>query len=328
MHYLINKKMHGYLFTVIFILFSFIISGCQKKPEQSITVGTNIWAGYEPAYIASALNLYGNADIHMRQFPSATEVLRAFRNDTIDVAALTLDEALLLKQRGMAIKIIMVADISNGADAILTRPQFNNLRDLAGKNIGVEDSALGAYVLARATQIHHIEADSFQQINITADEAVSTYKSGKVDAVVAFEPFRSQLIALGAREIFTSKEIPNEIIDVLVVRQEFARNNPVVIKKLIEGWQKAVDVLNNDQETAYKIIGARQNLSLDQVRESYEGLKIPTIKENYALLGKNGGIAQSSKKLIPFLEGRNGIEMKLDIGDVVTSEFLPVPQDD
>lgn len=89
---------------VCFCAYSMLISalmlGCDSGQTNSIRVGTNAWPGYESGYLAEAKQLYGAAKIRMRQFSSATEVLRAFRNETIDVAALTLDETLLLAQEG------------------------------------------------------------------------------------------------------------------------------------------------------------------------------------------------------------------------------------
>ena len=78
------------------LLVCIALSGCKKSADVPVTIGTNIWLGYEPGYIAKDLNLYGVTDVTLRQLPSATEVLRAFRNESIDVAALTLDEALMI----------------------------------------------------------------------------------------------------------------------------------------------------------------------------------------------------------------------------------------
>ena len=73
------------------------LAGCEKPADVPVAIGTNIWPGYEPGYIAKDNKLYGVTDVSLRQFPSATEVLRAFRNQSVDVAALTLDEALMLR---------------------------------------------------------------------------------------------------------------------------------------------------------------------------------------------------------------------------------------
>jgi NitT/TauT family transport system substrate-binding protein len=46
------------------------------------------------------------------------------------------------------------------------------------------------------------------------------YAAGEIDAAVTFEPMRSRLKAAGARVVFSSASLPNEILDVLVIRQE------------------------------------------------------------------------------------------------------------
>ena len=198
------------------------LAGCEKPADVPVAIGTNIWPGYEPGYIAKDNKLYGVTDVSLRQFPSATEVLRAFRNQSVDFAALTLDEALMLRQSGIAIKIFLITDISNGADAIIAKPDIASVQGLSGKKVGVENSALGAYVLGRALQQHGLSDRDIRQVSITVDETVEAFTKNRVDAVVTFEPFKSQLLRGEARQIFDSREIPDEIIDVLVVREDFA----------------------------------------------------------------------------------------------------------
>ena len=52
-------------------------------------------------------------------YPSATEVISAFRNHSLEAASLTLDEALQLIDSGLPIKVVLIHDVSDGADVIL-----------------------------------------------------------------------------------------------------------------------------------------------------------------------------------------------------------------
>lgn len=55
---------------------------------------------------------------------------------------------------------------------------------------------------------------------LEVDEHEGAFGSGKVDAVVTFEPVRSRLLARGAVQIFDRRQIPGEIIHVLVMRTD------------------------------------------------------------------------------------------------------------
>ena len=84
-------------------------------------IGTNVWPGYEPLYLARELGYFDDQPIHLVEHAAATEVIRAFRNGTIDAAALTLDEVLLLAQHGQNPRIVLVMDFSQGGDTLIVQ---------------------------------------------------------------------------------------------------------------------------------------------------------------------------------------------------------------
>lgn len=300
------------------------LAGCRSAPEGPVAIGTNTWIGYEPGYVAEMKGLFGEAEVNLRQFQSASETLRAFRNQSIDVAAVTLDEALMLAQRGTQLRIILVTDISHGADAILARPEIRRMTDLKGRRIGVEDSTLGAYVLARAMQMHGLDETAVRQVPLTVDEAAEVYRQGKVDAVVTFEPYKTQLLNLGAVKVFDSSEIPEEIVDVLIVREEFARDHPNALRSVVAGWLTATQLVNRRDPAALSGIAKRLGLSHAQLVTALQELRIPTAVQNLELLDNSGGqIAVTARKLQPLLEKRNGIRFRVSTASLVTTEFLP-----
>jgi len=306
------------------LISTFALSACSEAPEAPVIIGTNIWPGYEPGYLAEQRKLYGEADVSLRQFRSATEALRAFRNQSIDVAAVTLDEALMLAHSGIALQLILVTDISNGGDAIMARPDIASVKGLAGKRVGVENSALGDYVLGRAMQLNGLDDAEFQQITLTADETVELYRRKEIVAVVTFEPFKSRLAALGAKKIFDSTEIPNEIVDVLVVRSEFAKANPNALKAVVAGWIAATELINRRDPAALAQVAKRLELSTDELRTVLQQLKLPSLAENRTLLtASTGPLAEAGRKMVPMLEQRNRIHLETNPADLLTSAFLP-----
>lgn len=300
------------------------LPGCSNTPQNPVAVGTNIWVGYEPGYLAEREGLFGDATVNLRQYQSATQVLRAFRNKAIDVAALTLDEALMLHHSGIPIRIFLVTDISAGADAIMAKPEITSVRDLAGKRVGVENSALGEYMLARALQLHGVKESDVHEVSLTADQTVDYYRTGKVDAVVTFEPFKSKLYQAGARKVFDSREIPDEVVDVLVAREDFAAENPEAVKAIASGWLAAVEIVNRRNPKAIAEMADRLGLSADDVEHALADLDIPNGKENNRLLsGEASQVARAAQKLLPMLEQRARTRINFVPREVVTAEFLP-----
>jgi len=256
--------------------------------DTTIRVGTNIWPGYEPLYLARELNYFDNKSVRLVEYPSATEVLRAFRNKALEAAALTLDEVLTLNEAKVPVKIILILDISHGGDVILAHSEVADFKALKGKRIAVESGALGAYMITRALEVNGMNLDDVTIVHLDVDAHEEAYINGRVDAAVTFEPTRTRLLSKGAHEIFSSREIPGEIVDVLVVHKDLVSlDNRENAKKLVKGWFKALAYLRNNHQSASEIIARRLKISPSEAIASFDGLQLPTIEENQQMLGGN-----------------------------------------
>jgi len=72
-----------------------------------LRVGTNVWPGFEGFYLARDLGYFDDTPVQMVEFGSSSEVLRAYRNGDLEVAALTLDETLLLAETNPQVRIVL-----------------------------------------------------------------------------------------------------------------------------------------------------------------------------------------------------------------------------
>ncbi|MBF0565266.1 MAG: ABC transporter substrate-binding protein [Nitrospirae bacterium] len=263
--------------------------GCTQD-AQPLRVGTNIWPGYEPLYLARELNYFDNnldKNIVVVEYSSASDVIRGFRYNAIDAAALTLDEALLLVQDGMDVTVVLVMDISSGGDVILGRQGLNKLSDIKGKRVGIEKTALGSYFFAIALEKIGLKSSDIETINLEVDRHETAFKTGIVDAIVTFEPVRTKLIDAGAKVLFDSSKVYGAIVDVLVVRNDYIRKSPYTVKTLdtlLEGWFRALDYLKNNPQDAYRIMAEREGLPKEEFVTALKGLHIPDREENRSML--------------------------------------------
>lgn len=274
------KGLSEYIFLCILML----LTACSDNTESVLRLGTNIWPGYEPLYLARQRGDLKKDKVHLVEFSSASQVIQAYRNNLIDAAALTLDEVLLLLERGEKLKIVLVMDISNGGDAIVGQSDIATLAEIKGKRIGVEHSALGAYVLTRALEIANLNRKSIKTIPLDINEQEKAFLQHKVDAVVTFDPVRSKLLKSGGNLLFDSRQIPGEIVDVLVVRDEYLSRYPDSVQYLLNGWYQALAFMKQQPREAAKTLGLRMGLGVDGTLASYEGLTLPDQKENQQLL--------------------------------------------
>lgn len=306
-----------------FLFMLFFITACSQSDSRQLKLGTNVWIGYEPLYLARETGILSKDTAHLIEYPSASEVIRAFRNRAIDVASLTLDEALILSQGGLPIKIILVHDVSNGADTILSRPEIKSIKELKGKRIAVESSALGAYVITRALELNNMTVNDVKIKHLDVNEHEGAYKNNTVDAVVNFEPVRTRLLNSGANEIFTSKEIYGEIVDVMVVHEDVYISQKDNLKTIIRSWFAALQYFKENRDSAAKIMANRLGISPAEVISSYDGLELPDLKSNIEMLkGKNGTLGITMKRLAKVLLDNNLIASKEIRLNILSEDLL------
>lgn len=318
---MVGRTLQKITFLLATLLFA-SLAACDETPERPLRFGSTIWPGYEPPFIISEFNSEADETLIPIQFLSATEVTQAFRNGALDVIALTLDETITLEAMGADVVIILIADISNGGDVILAREGINSVKELAGKKVAVESTALGAFMLTRALEKNDMVVQDILPILTTSDRMVGIYTEGDVDAVVTFEPHRTKILRLGAKEIFTSKDMPGEIIDVVVVNRSLLETRPEALKKFVDLWLEAVEIINTT-DRADALIARRNQLTAEEVRESYEGLTLPNRFANQVFFKNDASkITTLTKRLEKVLFKNHLIQHSIKVDQLYDGRFV------
>lgn len=299
------------------------LSGCQQA-EQPLRVGTNIWVGYESLYLAQSKGYLDGSPIQLITMHNATEVKQSLREGTLEAATLTLDETLGLVQDGIDLEVVLVMDTSNGADVLMARPEIAALHDLKGKRVGVESTAVGALMLQAALDAAGLAPTDVEVVDMGIHEHFAAYREGRVDAVVTFEPVRSELLKVGARVLFDSSRIPGRVIDVLVTRPAVAQRHEAALKKLVAGHFRALGDLRDSPVEAAATMTRRQGMSAEEIVAAYEGLTIPDLAANRRYLAPGESpLRGSARSLARLMLDKGLLQRPVDVERLATDRFLP-----
>ena len=294
------------------------LAGCAREPESPLRIGTNVWIGGEPLYLARELGKFDPATVQLVEYPSASEVLRAFRNQAIDGMVISLDELFSLAADGLDPRIIVLIDVSHGADVVVGRGGMKSMSDLKGKSVAVESGALGAFVLSRALALNGMQANDVNVVHLESNEQPSAFEKGQVDGAVTFDPYRMQFLQQGAKILFDSTQIPGEIVDLIAVRASVIQKRPKAVQALLTGWFAAIDYMARDPKDAAHRMGIRQQTSGEQFLEAQKGLHVPSRDENLKMLGgANPGLAVTGRRLMTLM-----LEAKLLKSDLQIEKLL------
>jgi NitT/TauT family transport system substrate-binding protein len=258
--------------------------GCLKPVAPPVRVGRVLWPPYEMFELAWSLGYYRSAEIQLIDFGSLAEGQRAYEANVIDALATTAEYPLQLAERSREHRIVLLIDFSNGGDTLVARRGVARLADLKGMRVGFEASGLGVYMLTRALERAGMSMRDVILVPVDLIDHEAAFVSGRIDAVVTYEPVRTKVISKGGQEIFSSRDIPHEIVDVLVVRSNLLATRGPVLQRLVDGWFHAIAYFARNPLDAARRVASREDVSPEEYLLALHGAELPSLEENRRLL--------------------------------------------
>jgi NitT/TauT family transport system substrate-binding protein len=241
-----------------------------------------------------------------------------------DAACLTLDEVLRARVAGIPLTVILVFDVSAGADMVLARPAIKTLKDLAGKRIGVEKSALGALIFEKILELSGLPASAITLVDLPPEQLLEAWRTGRIDAAIAYEPSATHLAREGAVRIFDSRQMPDTIFDVLAVRSDRITHNHEMLEHLLVAHFKALEHLQTNREDAMYRIAARQGISPEDVRQALSGVILPSLPTNRSYLVPADSHLMRAATMLSALMARRDLLVHEDtLQGLIHADILP-----
>ena len=276
------------VFPAILVLGLAAVCGQCADPLRPLRVGLIVWPPYELPVLARSLGRLDASRVDLVDYGSPAEALRAYRNGVVDAVALTTTYVIELLSDSQNDRIVLVIDVSRGGDAVVASPVIEGVHQLRGRRIGVETGSLGEFVLARALQEGGVSSADVHIVSMDITRQEAAFKAGAVDAVVTYEPFRSRLLAEGARDIFNSAMMPNEIVDVLVVRDSVVQRQETALRHLADAWFNGLEYLRERQTDAAARVALRENVTAESYLSSLRGTELLDRDDNRRWLSGDG----------------------------------------
>ncbi len=277
------------------------LQGCRSQ-TSTLTVPISDWPGYEYFHLAKEKGLDRSEQLQLKlqAFPDPQDIVHAFLRGDLALAQLTTVEAVDICARvpKRCPVVVLVLDESVGGDKVVVRPEIRGIPGLRHRPVAVTPSTLGPYVLSRALQKHGLSLEDVQIRPMPLLAMADSLRRGEVMGAALFPPFSDEALKGGAaRTVFTSREIPGEIYDVLVVEPALLAERPQEIARLLRVWQKAHDFADDHPESAIAVMAEREGVSPTEFRRALEGLRFESLEQQLALFGRGGHLETNLRSL-------------------------------
>lgn len=290
-----------------------------------MTVAMNPSVGNAPLYLARNQGWMDLRGVQVLETTGSCDTMRQLREGQADVAALTLAETLQLRAMGMPLSVAMVFNISMGADMLLARPGITSLTALKGRRIGYDPCSVNELLLGEILREAGLSRGMVSLSEEPVAEQIQCWQAREVDVMLCSQPVASQLQALGAVRLFDSRQLPQTLLDVLVIRVDrIGSQQRAPVRELINGQLRAVRHLQtNPQDAAYRMAG-QLSLPVSGVLQAFRGLLLADAARNQQLLaGKIPALLSNAERLSSLMVAHRLLPAPDRLEALVRADFLP-----
>jgi NitT/TauT family transport system substrate-binding protein len=288
-----RKANFGWTLGLVLGLASIAVRPVSAAP---LTVGYSDWPGWVAWQVAIDKGWIKDAGLDLTfQWFDYSASMDAFSAGKLDANLMTNGDTLVTGAGGGKGIMIMLTDYSSGNDMIVAKPAIKSLKDLKGKKIGIEVGLVEHLLLLHGLQSAGMKEKDVKLVNAKTNETPQVLASGQVAAIGAWQPISGQAMksSPGSHPVYTSKEAPGLIYDVLAVSPASLNAHRADWIKLIGVWGKVVHYINDPatQDDAVKIMAARVELTPEEYKPLLQGTHLIDVAEGKKTFMKGPGLA-------------------------------------
>lgn len=253
------------------------LAGCgkpQEKPAasgaaaQPVAIGWSVYAGYMPlpyaqqAGIVERWNKKYGVNIKMVQINDYVESLNQYTAGKLQgVATTTMDALTIPAAGGRDTTFVVIGDYSNGNDGIVLK-DGKTLADIKGRPVNLPQYSVSHFMLARALEKAGMSLADVKIVNTSDADLVAAFGAPQTVAVAAWNPMLDDVAKMpGATQVFSSDEIPGELIDGIVMDTALIKANPNVAKAVAGIWYETMAVIQAGGAKTDEALGQMGKLS-------------------------------------------------------------------
>jgi NitT/TauT family transport system substrate-binding protein len=288
-----------------------------QPARAEVKIGVSDWTGWVAWYVAEQKGYFKKhgADVKLVWFANYSDSIAALSTGQLDGNSQTWSDTMGPLSKGVPLKAILVNDNSAGNDALMVGPKIRSFADLKGKTIALEQFSISHFVLYTALARNGLTPKDIKVLNLSAGDAAAAFISGRVDAAVLWNPWIAQIERSGkGRALFTSKDMPGLIPDLLVVQEKALKGKRKDFVGMVQAWFDTVAFVHAHPEEAVQIMSKVVGMKPDEYKVFLPGTRFFDAAANVDALDERStlGLVRVAPAIAGFLMDNKLLEGSFD----------------
>jgi len=257
-----------------------------------------------PFFIAEYKGFFKDEGLNVTsyQFQNGNLVMNAFESSTrnIDMAYLGFAPAVVhrITNENANIKVVASVNVNGSSIVVKNNGSINSISDLVGKKIAIPSyNTMQDFILRMTLESENISYDDVTKMEMFVSQMKIALESGSIDGYVAWEPFCALSINNGTgKYLVNSSQIwPDHPCCIVSVHNEFLKQKPEIVKKVLKAHVRAVNFIN-DPKNYEEVI----NIAVEKLGLSENVIKMALRNVGYIYTPNLNTMTEFIQKLIDF----------------------------
>jgi NitT/TauT family transport system substrate-binding protein len=316
----------------IFIITCWLLFACHspeplKVKPLPLKVSCVPFVGYTPLIIAQEKGFFKvqGVDVELSYVDYSQLQDADFSAGKYDGIGLTLGDFIILSATNPDMQAVMVVDESTGADVVVAQSEIKTIPNLKGKKVGTHLGSFSEVFVTEMLKTSKLTSDDVSLVKVEALEVPERLQNNAIQAGHTWEPYLSEALKLGAHILFTSKQTPGLILDLVAFRGEVIRDRPEDIRAFVRGWLQGLSYWEANIPEGNEIVSKALNIPIKTL--SFDGIDLIDFAKNQNFFQSNSPnyIYKTAKKYADFFIRAGNVTRLPNLETLFNSSFLTPP---
>jgi len=316
----------------IFIITCWLLFACHssqplKVKRPPLKVSFVPFVSYTPLIIAQEKGFFKaqGIDVELRYVDYSQLQDADFSAGKYDGIGLTLGDLVILSATNPDIQAVMVLDESTGADVVVAQSDIKTIPNLKGKKLGANLGSFSEVFVTEMLKTSKLTSDDVSLVKVEALEVPDRLQNNAIQAGHTWAPYLSEALKLGAHILFTSKQTPGLILDLVAFRGEVIRDRPEDIRAFVRGWLQGLLYWEANISEGKEIVSKALNIPSNKL--SFEGIDFTDFANNQQFFQSDSPnyISKTANKYADFFIRAGNVTRLPNLETLFNSSFLTPP---